>query len=201
VSEYDNANLYLDWSGLTPSATLKYQIVTGGHPVPTSLPVFLGGYTKFVGAGPGSYATITAALAASAPGDSILVTRGYSISAAETVSVSGVKITFMPSVQITQTAAAGCLIVSANDVIIDSPVYEMTAAGTISAAVSVTGDDCVIEKCRLITNNAGLTVTDAFNLSVVAERNEIRASIKKTAGAVTNSVTDSGTDNLPMIRG
>jgi len=36
VVNFDETNFYLDWTGITPSSTLKYRVVTGGSPLPQS---------------------------------------------------------------------------------------------------------------------------------------------------------------------
>jgi hypothetical protein len=79
VLNFDGTNFYVDWSGFSPTATLQYQIIAGGSALPQSLPSMLGGYTRYVGFGPGSYPSLTAALVGAAAGESILVNGGYSM--------------------------------------------------------------------------------------------------------------------------
>lgn len=38
VKNFDAVNLYLDWTGVTPSSTLQYRLITGGNPLPQSIP-------------------------------------------------------------------------------------------------------------------------------------------------------------------
>lgn len=38
VVNFDNTNFYLDWTGLVPSSTLKYRVVTGGTALPAATP-------------------------------------------------------------------------------------------------------------------------------------------------------------------
>ena len=202
VTNWDDTNLYLDWTGYTPSSTLKYQIVAGGNVLPVSMPTEFGGYTKFVGFGPGSYATLTAAIAASAAGDSILVKKGYSISAEEVVNVGDIKIEFAPGVEITVTGGTNALRVTSNEVHLIRPKYKVGFSGTLTSAIKFDGClDCTIDKGKVESTDAGVTITNAYELSATAERNYINGVSVATAGAITNSIVDSGTENQFTVRG
>jgi hypothetical protein len=195
VTKWDDTNLYLDWTGFSPSATLQYRVIAGGSVLPQSYPINYGGYTKFVGFGPGSYATLTAAIAAAAPGDSILINKSYSISSAEVVDVDDVKIEFMPGVKITVTGGTEALQVTASEVHIIRPKYEVDFSGTLTSCIEVSGDDCTIFKAKVEANDAGVTVTNAYHLASGADRNYLDGSLVATAGTITNAIVDdSGED-------
>lgn len=196
VINFDNTNFYLDWTDVVPSATLQYRIVTGGTALPAAVPSQFGGYTKFVGFGPGSYATITAALAAAAPGDSILVLRSYSISAAEVVNVANVKIAFMPGIQITVTGGTRALQVTATGVELRNLYYLVNFAGTLTAGIEWGTTNTYADNCFVEASNAGLTITDAFSILSTNTGNRLHGlGTKATSGTITNRMTDSGSNN------
>lgn len=160
------------------------------------------GYTKFVGGThPDAYATLAAAIAASSAGDSILVMESYSVSVAETLSVNDVKITFMPNVFITITAAVYGLIVSASRCEIVGAKYIGNFSGTIPAFAQISGDDNEIRGLQGELNNAGLTVTQGIDFTGASQRNYMSAAIRATSGTLTTNVSDAGTDNDYSIRG
>lgn len=201
VVNFDNSNFYLDWTGLAPSVSLKYRVVAGGTPIPASTPVEYGGYNKFVGAGPGHYPTLTAALASAAPGDSILVHKGYTISAAETISLSDISIFFRPGAEITITGGTQGLLITGNRVYIDRPKYKVNFAGTLNQVVQIDGNDCDIQCASVVVDNAGVTVTDVYKISAAASRNYLRSSVNTVSGTVTNKLNDLGTDTDATVRG
>ena len=199
VQNYDDTNLYLDWTGYSPSATLQYQIVTGASPLPSQIPIDFSGYTKLVGFGPGSYNTLADAIAAAEVGDSILVNKSYSISSAETISVSDIYIRFMPGVIITVTGGSEALVITGDDVHIEGARYLVNFAGTLTEGIQLNGDDCQVVRAKIEVDNAGLTVTNAYRLS--GSRGLVEGAIKTTNGTVTNTVFENGTDNDFSIRG
>ena len=201
VSEFDNTNLYLDWTGFTPSSTLKYRITTGGSALPQSVPYWMGGYTKFVGMGAGSYSTIAAALAASAPGDSILVGKSETITATLACSVNDIKIEWMPLVKTSVNGAVNGITLSGSRCRLINPWVEGIYAGTVPAAIEISGDDNFIEGAKVTSNLAGCTITTAYSVTAAGERNWINGIKKVTAGAITNAIVDSGTDNDYSVRG
>jgi hypothetical protein len=194
VADFDGTNLYLDWAGFTPSATLKYRVTTSGHFLPQSVPMYLGGYTKFVGFGPNSYGTLESALASAVSGDSILVNKSYTATATETLSTNDVKVTFMPGAKVSySTNTTKGLAVSGNRVSVSGYYAEFTGTGTMSSFVEVSGDDCLVENTRVVLNNAGLTVTAAYNVTAAADRARVYGSLNASAGTVTSALTDAGT--------
>jgi hypothetical protein len=201
VSEFDGTNFYLDWAGFSPSATLQYQIIAGGSALPQSLPLMLGGYTRFVGFGPGSYPTLTAALVGAAAGDSFLINGSYTISAAETVALSNINITFMPNVKITQTAAAKGLIITGSDVIVQDARYEFTNTGTIPAAIEVSGDDVIVDRFKVVANGAGQVMTTAINILSGGDRARLIGRTVATAGTISTKITTAGSDTYWEIQG
>jgi len=203
VTDYDDTTIYLDWLGLTPTPTLTYTLVMGGAPLPASIPVSIGGFTKFVGFGPGSYATLTEALAASVAGDSILIQRSYSITVQEVIALSDIRIRLMPGVKITVTAAiaTAAWLVTGDRVDMQGLNMEVGFAGAQDAGLRIESDDCNITEMRITANDAGLTLTDAIHLTAATERNYANASVRAIAGTITNTITETGTDNSYSVRG
>lgn len=201
VVGFDNTNLYLDWTGFTPSATLKYRVTTSGNALPQALPYYLGGYTKYVGLGIGGYSTLAAALAASVAGDSILVGRSETITTALALSASDVKIEWMPGVKTTVGAAVKGIVVSGSRCNLVNPWFEGNFAGTIPVAIEISGDDCFVERAKVTANLAGCTITAGYNFTATAERNWINGTVKAIAGTITSAITDAGTDNDYSVRG
>ena len=201
VVDFDNTKIYLDWDSLAPSATLRYRVIAGGSPLPQAVPLYLGGYTKFVGFGVGSYGTIAEAVADSAPGDSILVRAGYVLTALEDVDVDDISITFMPDAEISAEAAAAGLLVSGNRVDIIRPSYRVDLSGTITNLIRVTGDDVNIERARIHVDDAGATVTNVLAIDAASARAYFSLAFRITAGTVTNGLDDQGTDTDGSVRG
>lgn len=201
ITGWDNTNVYLDWSGFTPSATLKYKLVAGGTPLPYSIPYAVGGYTKFVGFGAGSYGSLDAALAAAVPGDRILVMTQQSITATIAVSVSDIAIDFMPQAVIQVGAAVTALSITGSNVDVKRAEIHVEAAYSITDLVSIAGDDCNVDALRILVNHASAVVTNGINFVSGSERCSVNGSIRKPLGTVTNSVVDNGTDNYPIVRG
>ncbi len=203
VVDFNKTTIFFDWIGLAPSATLTYTLALGGSPLPASIPISIGGYTKFVGFGPGSFATVTEALAASVAGDSILVLRGYNITVQEDISLSDIRIRLMPGVKIIVTGiiATAAWLITGNRVDIQGLHMEVAVAGAQAAALRIQSDDCNINDTRISANDAGLTITDAINLTAASERNYVNAAVRTIAGTITNTSTDAGTNNGLDVRG
>lgn len=201
VQNFDDTNFYLNWGSLTPSATLQYKVIAGGTALPGAVNERVGGFTKWVGFGPGSYSTLAAALTASAAGDHILINKGYSISATETISISDICVTFMPGVTITiGSGATAGLTITGDRVRVYRPDYEANFSGTLTDIINVSGDDCSVLESRVIANNSGLTVTNAYNISG-GNRNYINGTSEAVSGTITNVIVDSGTDSDYTVRG
>lgn len=164
------------------------------------------GYNKFVGGThPDAYATLAAAIAAASAGDSILVMGSYSITAAETLNVADVKITFMPGVKVTITGAiaTAALIIDAARAQVLGAYYLANFSGTLGAFMRFTSNakDANIARTYIEAANAGLTVTQSFEFQASSARNFVSGSQLASAGTISTAVSDSGTDNDYAIRG
>lgn len=201
VLNWDDTNLNLDWNGLTPqpSSTFKYRICASRSALPWTIPAGYGGYTRFVGRHPNSYGTITAALAASAAGDSILVMRDYTISATETVALNDIRIKAMPGVTITVNGTTRALRVTGSRCEIDLN-YLASQSGTLADLIQLEGDDNRLHAYVNI-NHSAFTITDVFKAISGADRNRVTGSILVTVGAKTNNSSDAGTNNSFSILG
>lgn len=191
VVSVDSTNFNLDWSALSPSATMQYKVISGGTPVPSALPTYMGGYTMFVG-GAGGYPTLTAALGAAQAGDSILVTSPQLLTGVISCSLNDIKIEFMPSAYIT-TPTYGFTF-TGNNIVVRN--MKMIVTGALTTAFSITSDDSYFE--NIFINATPGSITNAFVLNSGGDRNWINATVK---GTITNKITNSGADNDYTIRG
>lgn len=188
VVNFDTTNITLNWTGYSPSATLQYRLNVGGTPVPYSFPLIYGGYTKFVGTGPGSYATVTAALAASVAGDSILVARDTD----ETADLSipaGVRVDQMPNttVRLAGSLTNGVRFTGAKAVWKNMNV-RVSPTGTQAKGISVEAADCWVD--GWIELATAQTLTDALNVAVGGVRAKVSLGVLKTLGTITNLETN-----------
>lgn len=190
VTNFDAVNLNLNWTGYVPSATLQYRLVVGGSPNPYSIPLEFGGYTKFVGNGPSSYASLTAALAASTAGDSILVMRDVTEATDVNVNVADIRIDFKPGANLILAGAlTNGLRVTAARVKIDRLRLNLQPTGTQAKGLSIEAADAWVE--GLITLNTVQTLTDGVNVSSGGVRAYVQVGIDKGTGtAVTNLITN-----------
>jgi hypothetical protein len=186
ITNWDDTNITLDWTGLLPTSTLKYQVIVGNAPLATAIPLQYGGYTKLVGFGAGTYGTLEAAYNDSAAGDSILVGKNHTQATTLTLNKNNVEVKFMPNTAITFSTAAG-LVVSGNnnDIVGASWIFTTTAA----AAISITGHDNSMTRNH-ITVNAGAVITDLFNLNS-AVRTYVETGVDNS-GTITNAITEVG---------
>lgn len=201
VDYYTDDTIFFDWTGLSPTATLQYRLVAGGRTLPAALPTQFGGFTKFVGLGPGYYTTVAAAVADAAAGDSILVSRGYSVSGEETIDVSDLKIVFMPGAEITVTDGTVGWRVTGNRVDIQGLNMAVTKSGTLTDGLRIEGNDGNVKDTRIRTNNAGTTLTNAVNVAAGSLRAYVSASVRADAGTVTNAVVNAGSNTDVNVRG
>jgi hypothetical protein len=202
VTEFDDTNIYLNWSGVTPSANLRYRIVASGTPTAHSFPTFIGGFNKFIGFGPNSFPTLAAWLADpnTGPGDAVLITKDYTITSGEDVNINDVKIMFMPGVKITVEGGSKGLILSGNNIHVYNPRYLVDFAGTLAAALELTGDDCAVSEAFVEADDAGLTLTDPVKIDAGANRCFTRAMFKDTSSAaVTNPNGTDASSNSELI--
>jgi hypothetical protein len=199
ITGFDRNNFYLNWSGFSPSANIQYQIVAGGAALPHALPSHIGGFTKFVGFGPGSFSTLAAAMAAASSGDRILVKANETLSSTVTIAINDIELVWMPGVTLNVASSISkALVISGNRVKIDGMNMAINFSGTLAAAVEVSGDDCHVD--RFYIENTTANITALVSLTASAERNYVGGSFKRNSGIVT-VVSDAGTDNDYTIRG
>lgn len=201
VSSWDNSNIYLNWIGLSPASNNRYKVVTGGSPLPASIPTYIGGYTKMVGFGPGSYPTLSSALSAAVAGDSILVNNNQTFTAKLSISVSDIKITFMPDVILNWTSGTEGIEITGNRVELNNAHVKISGSGTWASGFDIQSNDCVINKGFVESNHASCTITNAYYFTVGSNRNYINGTMLVTLGTITNQSTDAGTNNESNIRG
>jgi hypothetical protein len=199
VVNFDDSNFYLNWSGLTPTANLRYRVVAGGTPIPASIPIEFGGFNKFVGFGPGSYATLATAVAAAAPGDSILVNQSHSVAGDINVNVADLRIACMPDVVITQTGAlTNGFRVTAARVTLNKLYIKQESTGGWAKGISVEAAHCTLDHVTLETNTA-----QALTTAVVAESGSNGAMGKvrviKGAGAITNNSSITSVSDISVL--
>lgn len=190
VINYDSTNFYLDWTGLSPSANLRYRVVAGGTPIPAALPIQYGGFNKFVGFGPGSYVTLTAAIAAAAAGDSILVNKDTTEPTGDlNINVANIRIRSMPNVTVGMSGSmTNGLRVTAAKVRIEALQLSLNPSGAQSRGVSIEAADCWMD--AKIEKLGAQTVTDGVHITSGGSRTYAKASIQVSAGAVTNLLTN-----------
>lgn len=190
VVNYDGTNFYLNWTGVTPSATLQYRIVAGSSPLAFAIPLHYGGFNKFVGIGPGSYATLTAAIAAAAPGDAILVARDTTEPAGDvTVGVAGLRIHFMPNVKVGMSGAmTNGLRLTAAKIRVEGLLLELNPSGAQARGLSIEAADAWVD--GKIEKIGAQTVTDGVHVTSGGVRTYGRVAIQVSAGAVTNLLTN-----------
>jgi hypothetical protein len=190
VVNFDNTNFYLNWSGLTPSATLQYRVVAGGTPIPSSIPIEFGGFNKFVGFGPGSFATLATAIAAAAPGDSILVNQSHTLTADLNINVADLRIALMPGVVITMAGAlTNGLRITAARVRIERLHLRVQPTGTQARGISIEAADCDLDR-TMVELNTAQTLTDAVHITVAGARAYVRSRLLATLGTITNGLTN-----------
>jgi hypothetical protein len=190
VVNFDNSNFYLNWSGLTPSATLQYRVVAGGTPIPASIPIEFGGFNKFVGFGPGSFATLATAIAAAAPGDSILVNQSHTLTADLNINVADLRIAFMPGVVITMAGAlTNGLRLTAARVKLERLHLIVQPTGAQARGISIEAADCDLDR-TMVELNTAQTLTDAVHITVAGTRAYVRSRLLATLGTITNGLTN-----------
>ena len=196
VTYWDDNNVYLNWYSFTPSANLQYRLVAGGNPLPQALLLEQGGFTKLVGFGPGSYNSISAAVAALVSGDSLLVAKSETFTAPLTIPTSDVRIKFQPGVRLTFTGGAKGIEVAGDRVTLEDPHVVGQLNGTLSSAIELAGTDCEVPAAKVESNDASMTITNAIEMTAPSVRCFVgRLSLIKTAGAISGGVNDLGTDN------
>jgi|GEM_PF-3621919 len=204
VKEWDATNVYLDWTGIS-FTNLEYYIVAGPGPSAAGLPIEYGGYTKFVGGGPGSYLTVTAALAVAVAGDRILIRQNTSESAALSVP-AGVELDQMPNTTVTLSAtafASGAIRLTGAKAAWRHMNAKVTGiTGTLAKAVSIEAADCKIDG-DLEIDCAGQTVTDAVEIAAGGLRARVEVGVKFTAGVAITNLLDNqdGAGNVSVWGG
>lgn len=183
IVNFDATNFYANWTGLSPSATLQYRIIAGGSPNPSAIPLTYGGYTKFVGFGSGSYATVTAALAAASAGDSILINRDTDETADLSVP-AGVRIDQMPNttVRLAGSLTNGVRFVGAKGAWKNMNV-KLSPTGTEARGVSVEAADCWVD--GWVELATAQTLTAAVLITSGGVRAKVSVGVLKTLGTIT----------------
>lgn len=201
VVNFDGTNFYLNWSGLSPSATLQYRVIAGGSPLAFAIPLSYGGYNKFVGIGPGSYATLSAAIAAAAPGDSIYVARDTTEPAGDLdINVAGIKIEQAPNTKIGMSGVmTNGLRITAARVKFERLRLELNPSGAQSRGLSIEAADSWVE--GKIEKIGAQTVTDGVHITSGGARTYAAIAIEVGAGAVTNLLTNNDGASLAQVWG
>lgn len=190
ITNFDATNFYLDWTGLSPSANLRYRIVTGPHPLAFAIPLHYGGFNKFVGIGPGSSDTLATAISAAQPGDSILVSKSHSLSADLNINVSDLRIAFMPGVVVTMAGAlTNGVRLTAARIKLERASFKMEPTGAQARGISIEAADCDVDRADVELNTAQ-TLTDAVHITSGGTRAYAKARIKATLGTITNGLTN-----------
>lgn len=183
VVNFDATNFNLNWTGIFPTATLQYRIIAGSSPIAASLPTILGGYTKYVGMGPGSFATMTAALAASSAGDSILVARDTD-ETAELSIPAGVRIVQMKNtvVRIAGALSNGLRFVGAKSEWLGLNL-KVSPTGAMAKVISMESQSCLVDgEVELATAQTYTQVLDITTAG--AARNFARIGVLRTLGTL-----------------
>ena len=205
LADFDDTNIYLDWTGFSPSATLRYKVITGGHPNPFALPKEIGGYTMFVGFGPGSYSTLSAALAVAQPGDSILVNRSETITSGGIFfNIDDLRIDFMPGVKFsyTDTGIVDLMTIQGDNNVINNAVL-VNDGGESDSGFSLIGENIILNNAKVEVINSGEFSGSAFYIGGDGYH-FVRGYVKVVSGTVPNLVGGSANDIASsdvMVRG
>lgn len=188
VENFDKTNFYLDWTGLSPSSTLKYRVVAGGSPLPWAIPSEYGGYTKFVKKGPGSFATVADALAAAAAGDRILV-FGDTAESGDLSVPAGVHVDQMPgtTVDLAGSLTNGVRLVGEKAKWTNMNV-KLSPTGAQARGISIEAADCWVQGWAELAT--AQTLTDAAHVTSGGLRAYVQVGVKKTLGTITNLETN-----------
>ena len=196
VTGFDDTNIYVAWGAFTPSATLKYKICTGSTALPTAVPAFVSGYTKWVGMGMGSYTSIASALAASAPGDAILIGTDQALAADLTISLSDLRIKTMPGVRLIFSAGTNGLKLTGNRIEVEAAIQ---SSASLTSMLYISGNDCHVAKTRMEAISG--TQTQAVWIDATANRAYLEAATINNGGTITTKVTNNGTECDWLVRG
>lgn len=202
IVNFDSTNFYLNWTGLSPSSTLQYRVIAGGSPNPYSIPLEYGGFTKFVGYGPGSYATLTAAIAAAAAGDSILVMRDTTEPAGDlSIGVADLRVVCKPGAKVALSGAlTNGLRLTAARVRLERFACSFAPSGAQARGISIEAADCWVE--GRIDYATAQTLTDAVHITSGGSRAYATIGINRTAGTITNLLTNNdGASNVSVWGG
>lgn len=201
IVNFDGTNFYLNWTGLSPSATLQYRIIAGSSPLVAAVPLQYGGFTKFVGIGPGSYATLSAAIAAAAPGDSILVAKSTDEPAGDVnLNVADVRVRWMPGVETRLSGAlTNGLRLTAARINLEAMKLKLTPTGTEARGVSVEAADCKVE--GRVETNATQTFTDLLHVTSGGTRTFALLGVVRTLGTITNLETNNDGAGFTQVWG
>lgn len=142
-------------------------------------------YTKFVGSTE-TYATLTAALAAAAAGDRILV-RETTAEAGDLTVPANVEIMQMPGATVVITGTFGVIFSGARGKWTNMDV-RLNPAATLARGVYITAADCWVS--GQLELNTAQTVTDMLHVAAGGVRTYAQLGIKKTLGTITNLETN-----------
>jgi len=195
VESFDDTNFNFDWVGVPfveagSGDALAYRICVGGRPLLQAVPYDQGGMTRVVGRGPGTYTTLTDAIAASGINDQILVQRDTDEPAGDLdINVAGLQIVFARDAQVRLSGALtnGVRLTAARVAVLGRSRFQLTPSGTQARGLSVEAVNCVVEQC-LLELNAAQTFTDPVYVDAAANRAFVRVNVHKTNGsaAITN---------------
>jgi len=161
------------------------------------------GFNKYIGTQPvysdgkNWYSTIFAA--SPVDGDRILVVNGYTLTATETWAFNNVTIVFMPNQQLTfTTATTRAVYITGNS----NKIYDMWIRlnlTTLTSGLEISGTDNQLYGTIVESYNAGLTLTNAYN--IIGSRNNVIGDRLVTLGAITNKSSLISTDSIAIISG
>lgn len=148
-------------------------------------------FTMFVGSAE-AYTTLSAAIAAASPGDSILVVEDTTEPAGDVnVNVADLRIEWMPGAVTTLSGALtnGLRLTAARAKLFEMGL-KLEPSGAQSRGLSIEAADC--EVSGTIELNTAQTLTDAVHLTAAGTLAYVSARAKATLGALTNLLTNNG---------
>ena len=195
VQSWDDTNINLIWSGFTPSATLRYQVIAGGTALHLATFGYYAGYSKFVGKGPGHYSTLIAALGEAVAGDKILVKTDQALGGVLTISVSNITIEFLPG-----TTVDNPITITGDRVVLNNISFAQPAAASWAHVIRAEGIENHARIARADLDAAG-SVTDILNVQASAEFTTIDLVYKSNGATITNEITNGGSYSELSVRG
>ncbi len=154
-----------------------------------------------MGAGPGSYATLTAAIAAAVAGDRILVLNSTTEPTGDlSLSVADVAVRCMPGASVGLSGAlTNGLRLTAARVRLEDFRLGLSPTGTQARGLSVEAADCSFEgRIETVLNQ---TYTDLVHITSGGVRAFIRAGVLKTLGTITALETNNDGAGSSVVYG